>query len=1663
MNRLKRMSTSDVSEPRRWAGGGETETRRSSALTPTQTTREQEATPVNGLEHLPVSESEPCHPQTFTALTKKAEDDADRTEKPTFTSHFSLNLGSKPGLRKTEPNVYNRDTPTDCFHGPSRVCDEAISYRVHDLTLHAAYKIPFHLRKVTEAQNCTSIETSSSAIQSFSNGCGLRKENTPQSGIPAKRPNSLDLNVDKTRAKELSGHSAMLSSTVVTVMAPQWSGRLRRSKREGTGTSDLQGNSQSRMDYSSGVEKMLSSGLQSRHHAPFVRSSTVGWSTRSGPTTLDNDRMVHQSASLDMRLDDKQTDRPIPSPLSPLSPLSPVSPMSINSNEPQRSPQRGHSPLSSKPTTSSMLLSLRRVNSPMSPTENQTQSPENENGNRQFSTHLSQSFQYKNQLSPTSISNNGNAPLSPSPTHRDRLSTSYNYSTVPSQHTAESAHSQAGASQDVLPPPRSFSREPPDSIKITKMPLTLPKRTPYDHTALLKSHTTPRRPLLSSVTWMHQDNQAGSSQITSNVNNKTNAHVTAPFNSKSIQSDNKGINGQIPNYRGNKNMAELGGNLMLQGGSSGTQNSPNHHPSSQFKAQVDSCLNRDPPKPMSLPGALSNSKFSLAATHTATSQANPTNYDASSGLFTAKRTEFTPTMLSPKSSYTPTDNNSKYQNMYGTSKTTSPMPQNTDKFSKQSHLNDITNAVTNANYKSSLDMFQNNNATSFQSTLNSSNVSAATSSAKEETLSPKCNTPLGFERSYVPKPYQAKTNLSPTISLYSKTNYSPTHTVSTPASSPSYLSPHSPPVTVSSLLTPPPTPNYNSPSSPQTPSLIANRVYSNSVDSYTEKKTSKGEKKLSKRVTFKDTVDSNTEEKQETLNPLTPRNVKAPSIFDVLRSGNQPHTFAPTSKSSSIQVGAGTKYRSLSSDSVELKPREMYKQQSTETFDYKNHGLNMPRQERTLSAESATQYRSSAPLSLPPDFSNGYKNRYSSPPYSTLVSSRTSQPETKTKPPRSPVFQRHSQSNSPGTTPTSTSSVVKNALLASGSLSLRPVPIDIQDSLKVNDLSLDQVNNNPIKSVGELLANGQIQLVDNRVQISSQSLPGDKTLRISSCVTETLVYSIKGRQDGPRTALPKCTANMPIAKETQLSQQVQIKEVLKEQDSMSNLSSSSSIESQNIDDDGAKRKIKEVGKSKFYSIEYGSEQSPKRSRFALKKSSSTPSASLTRSDSEKTSKVDQMISKIKQTFSSRKPNNDEESFPKKWRKASLVPSSSGVSDRNTIESNKTLEEEAMTSELNNNHKGIEDRHRWANNRYTLVQAPIEKNKIPEEFPPWTDELMTDTEGLPENRGSPYLKIHSPSQDDEAFDFKQNPFLSPKDTNSGYSPNSPIGFRKSSSSPRPSLSPLSSFSSTDMLDDSVFYSPKPPRQKDSSSSPCELGEISLVASRRSRASTGPPSTGPVTNKERMSSSYADLKYGIEPGRSFSVSSVLSSRPSGPGRISTGSRFMSVGDLTKPSTFSCGHTAGDSDNWSGQSSCETNSQTGRCPNDGKIRSRSLPRSFTQSLSSWRQSNSSSNPTWGQSTDTVDFPLDIEGPPTPPSTPPLSPIMRRISKPLCLSPPSSAGHSEPPQDNLSPRGHLPSRGYMSSLSTFEESSDSSSDTTTEDEYYFEAGEDEEKETEL
>lgn len=1655
----------------------------------------------------------------------------------------------------------------------------------------------------------------------------------------------------------------MLSSTVVTVLAPHWSGRPRRAKRfEGTGSSEAQGNLQDVTNTVANhtqahVQDTASTSLTDRSQAqlrvPFLgtRSNTVDWTTKSGPAGLDYEskRKMIQTISLDVnsgRMDNKKRYAVASSPVGPVSPMSPLSPDPNERRNPQTGHQGGLSSLSSKPTTSSLLLSLRNSSgrnsnaastvSEISP--NLSSSPSDRDG-KLFTTCLSQSFHNNNEqerskplLSPSSIpyrTSETGPILSPSSSnHRER--TIFGARSFSASHTNKDVEDTPFIQQPQITnrtqaslscSKQAFlSRGPSerqvdcrDSEKSTNLlsdiSVSSARHSPYDRSGLHKTQSLPRRTTLTSTSWWKQVTQEGSSPLTlndtTNIKEKPNTPLVPPGIDKSDMAspsltDNKRFSSQIPNNRDNNNTTETvcKGNMNLvmkmQGG---IHNLKQRHAEDSLDNKSDRFVKqhygsnsntREPQKPHDLPDVSSSSKLSRATVQTDLSHPKDlTKHDVSNSSFTAYVTELPPTMLNPTSPITPTESSSKYNNNLCTSKTNSTPTSTHNKDPQRFTKPFLSNTLNTSKTTSGLPLTPNIKTTSsFHSHPVTSQTSIhASSYTSSPSQPPKFNniantTPLGFERSYasVPKPFHPKTvsGLIPTVNAFSKSNYCPVSTVSTISTTSSHpatttvqsLSLLTPPVTpamasspntvaISSLLTPPATPIITSPNYSDTSSPKEGRTISSSQERDTKKPHVEGKKV--RRVTWEDSVDLQcsepiaVEKPEPTQIPTSspspsrsPRSIKAPSIFSFLRSSspttNTSPLCPPTPKTSSIEAVKGAKFRSLSSDSPDLGSREQGKSKQRPsdimTFDQGRRDFTTPRQERTQSVESGTvQGRSSVPLSLPPDFSSGYKLRYSSPPYSTLMSTRSSQGETKTLIPRSSLFQQSSQSNytpnlSINTDPAAVMTLPVSKPPLSPISSPQPLSLSLQsknttqESSKCEIYEIDQLNNNHSKSICQ---DAQLLLVNNRVHVSSHSLQGDKAHNSSStCVTETLVYSIKSKVDPARTAPKKTTpkslqhtANTLVSVETELSQQshtIQSKEAAGEP-SHSDQSSNSSTSTETLppDDESSNRRMKEsvLSKSRFLSVESNNEQSPKKSRFGLKKSFSTPNASLSRSESERANKtnnkMDQVLNKLRQTFSSRR-SDDDVLFPWKWKRGSQTPSVSGSSDissvsDSSVESGKILEKQEQEKGvmLKDNEKDTEDANRWTQNRYTLTPSSASRSTMAgEKFYSWTDKStpQADQDGqnacvehMSECKNQPHLKIHSPTMHQFDFDYKDigttNQFLSCRDPNPGRSPNLttayPTQFGKSSSSPRSpfspfsSLSPVSPFTSPDVTDDSVFYSPKLQRRRESPS-PCEPGEgISLGGSRRNRASTGPPSASPGQDKEYSPSSYADLKYGIEPGRSFSVSSVLSSRPSGPGRISTGSRFLSVGDLSE-SALTCGGTGKDLYHWSTSSDWPTNydcQPTKDChmsyfPSDpGKMRSRSLPRSLTRCLANWSSEASppvnttASKPArlWSPNMNTCHFAWDTEGPPTPPPTPPLSPVTKRMSKPPSLSSPTFPSSSGAPQqvDSQSSRGHLPSRGYVSSLSTFEESSDSSSDTTTDDEYYLETGEDEEKETEL
>ncbi|XP_041817716.1 mucin-5AC-like [Chelmon rostratus] len=1673
----------------------------------------------------------------------------------------------------------------------------------------------------------------------------------------------------------------MLSSSVVTVLAPHWSGRLRRTKRfEGTGNFEAQGNLQdvtntaanhTREHSQETVDRSLTEGSPAQLRVPFhgTRRNTVDSSTKSGHAGLDyeSERKMIQTLSLDInsgRMDktDAGALRPVAATLSPMSPLS------LDPNEQRRNPQTGHqgglSSLSSKPTTSSLLLSLRRFNSngrnsnaastlsEINPSP-LSSSPSDQDG-KLFPTHLSQTFHNNNVqersnplvsplsisyrttetgpiLSPSSSSHKERTMFetrffSASPTNREAEDTPF---TGQPQTTNRSQSSLSCSKQAFLSRGQSERQlNCRGSDKSTNLfsnsSVSSPRHSPYDHSPLLKTHSIPRRTTLTSTSWWKQVTQEGGSPLmcngTTDIKDKPNIPIVPQCNDKSnlaspSLTDSKRFSPQILNNRENNNPTELvhKGNMnhvmKTQGVTQNLQqrnaeDSSDHESHRFVNQQYGSNLKiTEPQKPHNLPDAFPSSKISRASMQTTLSHPNDlTKHDVSNSLFAANVTELPPTLLNPKSSNTPTESSSKYNSNHCTSKTNStpesPHNKDSQRFTKPSLSRATTNTLNSQASKaaSGLPLTPNTKTSSsfhshpVVSQTNSDASSHTGSSLKIPKFTNTANTtPLGFERSYasIPKPFHPKTvsSLIPTVNTFSKTSYSsvstaPTislsttgsHPAVTTAPSPSLLTPPVTPVlvssptiiTVSSLLTPPATPIIASPNCSDSSNPKEGKTLSSSQERDTKKLHPHVEGKRVRRVTWEDSVDLQRSEPITVEMPepsqvptrsaspsRSPQSIKAPSIFSFLRSSS-PTTntslSSPTTKTSSIQVVKGGKYRSLSSDSADLASRERERSQQrpsdTVISDQGRQALTPPRQERTLSVESGTvKCHSSAPPSLP-ELSSAYKLRYSSTPYSTLMSTRSTQGETKTIKPRSPLFQQPSQSNftphpSAHTGPVAVTTLPISKPPLSPIRMPKPPSLPFQNKTAIRESSkrgvseTDKLNNNHGKNNSQDYHKGQVLFVNNRVQINSQSLQCDETHSSSSTfVTETLVYSIKSKVDtapaASKNTTPKPlqhTTNTPVSVNTKLSQQshtMQRKEAAGEPHSHSDQSSSgsSSTESQPPDDESANRRMGVLGKSKFFSVESNNEQSPKRSRFALKKSVSTPNSSLSRSESDRANKsnnkMDQVLNKLRQTFSTRR-SDDDMLFPWKWKRASQTPSVSGSSDISNVsdiavESTKTVEkqEQEKGGVLKDNEKGTELTNRWTQNRYTLTPPSASGSAVAEDqFYIWSDQSFPETdqdeqyagaEHMSESTNQSHLNIHSPTihqfdfyKDNRANYKPTNQFHSCRDLSPARSPNPstsyPTQFGRSTPSPRSpfspfsSLSPLSSFPSPDATDDSVFYSPKLQRRRESSS-PCEQGEGNcLGGSRRSRASTGPPSASPGQDKECLASSYADLKYGIEPGRSFSVCSVLSSRPSGPGRISTGSRFMSVGDLSS-SALTSGSTGKDLDHWSvtpdwtAEYDCQPSKdfQKSYFPSDpGKLKSRSLPRSLTRSLANWSSGVSASpavNTTtskaahhWNPNMNTCHFAWDTEGPPTPPPTPPLSPVSRRISKPPSLSSSTCPSSPRAPHqaDSQSSRGHLPSRGYVSSLSTFEESTDSSSDTTTDDEYYLETGEDEEKETEL
>lgn len=242
---------------------------------------------------------------------------------------------------------------------------------------------------------------------------------------------------------------------------------------------------------------------------------------------------------------------------------------------------------------------------------------------------------------------------------------------------------------------------------------------------------------------------------------------------------------------------------------------------------------------------------------------------------------------------------------------------------------------------------------------------------------------------------------------------------------------------------------------------------------------------------------------------------------------------------------------------------------------------------------------------------------------------------------------------------------------------------------------------------------------------------------------------------------------------------------------------------------------------------------------------------------------------------------------------------------------------------------------------------------------------------------------------------------------------PASWRTSRVSSSPS-SPID-FYKEDVKSNRYFSNASQPRRK--TTSLCEQQDDH-------RMSSALDEEGWLLRRDKLSP-CSDIKYGLNQNRSFSVSSVQSGRPSGTGRISrSSSRASSISDLT-----SAAELMTLDDPVTQEITLNTDDSCG-----GKSRALQIG-----------PKNESPNRVWSPtSLEKTTFPWENECDPTPPPSPTFSPTTRRLSH----APSSSSQGSWTSQDNISPRGHLPSKNYTCSLSVFEESDSDSS--TTDDEYY-------------
>ncbi|XP_014037201.2 serine-rich adhesin for platelets isoform X1 [Salmo salar] len=1490
---------------------------------------------------------------------------------------------------------------------------------------------------------------------------------------PANYPSEEEKVTPLPVKEEEDSKADMLSSTLASALAPHWSVRIRRNKRGvactdigvvGTATSEPGQEPQgSGLDVGEGGmflklhdslgtdsvvqqqqqpfletknqrvgERGLTLGSQAHERASTLGSSgsTVGgWFEGSTPShKLDHPTKAPVSNSVSLgvswgRLDNRGVEGGVVFPVTPTSPFSPN--LNVHRGVSQAGRQ-GDQPslLSSKLTTSSHLLSLRRLNTIASSTHSET-----------------------------------NAPSISSPTnHRDGETSSPHLSpTVNNDRASKTirAHLSLTSSND-----RDRERS---------------KSLPYSDPPTYR--TTERSRPLPLPTSNHREADT----------HRTHLFSTSP-NSQNIEGTPRTDLPQTSRVYPNKTFPSKQTLLF-----SGVERSPRLERSGGTTFHLSS----SPPSQYGHLDSLRSQPLPRGSTLRSTSRRQYTSLEDSVSNPSSP-------LLSPTTTTTINYNN----NNHTSSLSSTSSNNNTGPCS--------TNDITSVNPQSSI----NNTNNTVQNTHTAPSQLQSPKTAYTPTTIPQ---PLTLKTSYVPSnpiPYT-------TIPLSMTTTQDP----STPPLSPLSAPPLGERTFTGSLARSPKKHQY-----PVEERVTAHRARQESLERQRSEETSR---RLSRSHSHQSPADLTS-----STAPTRPlRSVGCPAIFTSLRLGSPTWAMSllspQTPRTTKLQVWRGDSMHHLSimpDTTVKEGGRALSERVSDHTsrFTFDHTG--------TDSTALGPQRKTSAPLSLP-DFGSFYNPWFSSLPYSTLKSSRTTLGEfTHTTSPQTPL------SPSPSTSP-------QTPLSPSTSPQCYPFyshrRTGSRDSSKVVALETDSVINN-----------------------SKQTSEDDvETLvyRISEIDSSTILDSIRLAQP----CFPQHTPDTRVITDIKSNELSRLTSDLSQSSQHSQVIGSPSCQShQNSNDSGALDTEKVVCKMESFlksAVVPIQPQSPTKEAEKGQKGRNKMDLVLSRLqqtfrvnclDDEKREKTPQPPSVSRAgdisdgTDCSESSDQAEEDKKDRWRENDgfLKPSTSfwAGSERTSDMTKENVRREHS--------QGLKDNKKARNRDQPHVMD------LPQ-FDAYNDKSFT----LPRNQPS-RREISPTRRQFEAYKEERISRARKKPPQRDFSPirhqpwdpshsASLPAYISSSGSPRNTFS-IFHFSHEDSKNDNVFHfnhedsknnnvllSPRLHQTKKTTFL-CEPGEGGFCSRVGQRGNEGCMASF---------SSCADLKYGLEAGRSFSVSSVLSSRPSGPGRISTGPRISSVSYLTDPAlTFGeevmtwddqrvkgdwikpmwdthtttgdsqavkttgdsqavkttgdsqavkttgdsqavkttgdsqavkttgdsqAVKTTGDSqavNNWfviSDQNSKnERKTITANFTDPRKSRSKSLPRNVSWGSEVTCPSPTTTSTTTGRmwnpgSLETSHFLWDTERPATTPPSPLWSPASRRISRPTSSSSSSSASPSPTDcrvsQDSLSPRGRLPSRGYVSSLAAFEESDsdsafDMDSDTTTDDEYCL-AGDSGEKETEL